>query len=245
MQTLESVTITILTATFNSSAVIGRLIASLEAQTDADFEWLVVDGASSDDTVAKVERSRLRCRNVVSEPDFGVYDALNKGVRRARGDYYLVVGADDALAPDAVASFRRAVAVAPVPPDLVSAHVESAGRDLQARRHRPWLYGMQAYVSAHSVGTLIRRDLHDRFGLYSRKFPIGADQYFIKRAAHGGARIAYADFRAGSFSQEGVSSVDVAGTLTEFFRVQLATEKGRLRQVLLFLLRLARHYRAL
>ncbi|HEX4869816.1 MAG TPA: glycosyltransferase [Moraxellaceae bacterium] len=245
MNPQDSITLTILTATFNSSAVIGRLIASLEAQTDADFEWLVVDGASSDDTLARIANARLARKTVVSEPDFGVYDALNKGVCRASGDYYLVVGADDTLAPEAVANFRRAVAGAAPAPDLVSAHVESAGRDCQALRRRPWLYGMQAYVSAHSVGTLIRRDLHDRFGLYSRKFPIGADQYFIKRAAQGGARILYADFRAGSFSQEGVSSVDVAGTLTEFFRVQLATERGRLRQVLLFLLRLARHYRSL
>lgn len=239
------VTISILTATYNSADVIAGLIASLEAQTDTDFEWVVVDGASNDATLERVQAARIACKVAVSEPDFGIYDALNKGLRRAGSDYYLVLGADDSLAPDAIANYRSALREAASPPDLVTADVLSGQRRCRALRRHPWLYGMQSYISAHSVGTLVRRDLHDRIGLYSRRFPIGADQYFIKKAVLGGACIKYCDFCAGSFGSEGVSSVDTIGTLTEFLRVQMATESGKALQLLLFLLRLLKNYRRL
>lgn len=236
--------ISILTATYNSGSTIAGLIASLEAQSDTDFEWVVVDGGSGDDTLARVDAAKVKRKVVSSAPDFGVYDALNRGVCAASGNYYLVVGSDDTLMPDAIASYRAAIVASPGV-DLVTAAVRSGDRLSVPSGRRPWLYGMQAYISAHSVGVLVRRDLHDRFGLYSRKFPIGADQLFIKRAMKGGASLAVADFCAGSFGSGGMSSVDTVGTLTEFFRVQLATESGKALQVLLFLLRLVKNYRRL
>lgn len=238
--------ISVLTATYNAAGTLDHLIASLEAQQDNDFEWIVVDGASSDDTVRRAEAARLARKVVVSEPDFGIYDALNKGLHVATGDYYLVLGADDELAPDAIARYRAALVSAPTPPDIVTAAILSAeGVLCHARPGKAWLYGLQGFVSAHSIGALMRVDLHQRFGLYSRKFPIAADQLFIKRAAQGGARILQCDFCAGRFGALGVSSVDLAGTLTEFLRVQLATEPGKALQLLLFVLRLLKNYRRL
>ena len=236
--------ISILTATFNSAAVIDGLIASLEAQSDADFEWVVVDGGSSDDTLARVDAAKVTRKIVLTGPDFGVYDALNKGLRAASGEFYLVVGSDDTLAPEAVANYRAAAAATPAP-DLVTAGVRSGEVLCRPLGGRSWLYGMQAFISAHSVGVLMRRSLHERAGAYSRKFPIGADQLFIKRAVQSGARVVVADFCAGTFGSGGLSSVDTVGTLTEFFRVQLATERSKALQVLVFLLRLAKNYRRL
>jgi glycosyltransferase involved in cell wall biosynthesis len=234
-------TISVLTATFNSADVLPALIASLLAQSDADFEWVVVDGASSDATLELVRSAGLR-KVVISEPDFGIYDALNKGLGAASGSFYLVLGSDDVLEPDAVANFRQALAEADAVPDMVSARVRAGTRVFAAQRGKAWLYGLQGYVSQHSVGTLIRRALHDRHGMYSRKFPIAADQFFIKKAGNAGAVIRYCDFVAGEYGTAGCSSVDTAGTLTEFFRVQLLTEKNKLLQVAIFLLRLLRHY---
>lgn len=95
--------ISVITATYNSAATIGALIAALEAQTDADFEWVLVDGGSCDHTVSLAQEAALQRKAIISEPDFGIYDALNKGVRRASGEYYLVLGADDTWAREAVA----------------------------------------------------------------------------------------------------------------------------------------------
>lgn len=239
--------ISVVTATYNAAANIGGLIESLLAQSDTDFEWVVIDGGSSDATLELVrERTAgLRC-TVVSEPDFGIYDALNKGVRAAAGDYYLVLGADDRLHKDAVRKFRQALGTDPADmPDIVTARVLAGDSVIAPRPGKAWLYGLQGHVSSHSVGCLIRKALHTTHGYYSRRFPIAADQYFIKTAVREGASVRIADFIAGEYGSGGLSSTDVAGTLSEIFRVQMLTEKERLLQILLYLARLLKNYRRL
>lgn len=236
-------TISVITATYNSEQKIASLIASLASQTDTDFEWVVVDGASSDQTLAMVRSAGLARTVVISEPDFGIYDALNKGVRAASGDYYLVLGSDDVLDKGGIANFRAALVDGPA--DIVTAGVRCDSGILRPVTGKGWLYGMRGYVSAHSVGTLIRRRLHEEHGYYSRKFPIAADHCFIKSVAGAGARIKVCDFTAGNFGDGGVSTSDVVGTHSEFFRVQLITGEGRLTQLLIYFLRLLKNFRKL
>lgn len=237
-----SVGISVITAVYNAEAVLPGLIASLRAQTDQNFEWIVVDGQSSDRTLQVLHEAGALVARVISEADFGIYDALNKGVRVATGDYYLVLGADDVLRPDAIALYRAAVQELGNPPDVVTAGVLEGGVVHRARPGLAWLCGLQGYVSTHSIGALIRRSLHDEFGFYSRKFPICADQLFLKRVGAAGARIKVCDFIAGEFGTGGVSSVDTVGVLTEFFRVQLLTERYKSFQVFIFIVRLLKRY---
>ena len=104
--------------------------------------------------------------------------------------------------------------------------------------------GQNAFISHHSVGTLIRRSLHDTVGFYSAGLPIAADQLFIKTAIQRGCRVCYApDFVAGEFSRDGVSSTRYLATLFEFTLVQMRTEKSRVLQLSLLLFRLLRHWR--
>ncbi|MEN9258541.1 MAG: glycosyltransferase [Gloeomargarita sp. SRBZ-1_bins_9] len=96
--------LSVVTATYNAAHDLPRLIASLAAQTDQDFEWVVADGVSTDGTLELLEQARQKLQRVVvdSRPDFGIYDALNRAVKLASGEYYLVVGADDMLFPEAI-----------------------------------------------------------------------------------------------------------------------------------------------
>lgn len=232
--------ISIITATYNAAPVLPRLIESLRAQTDRDFEWIVVDGASTDDTLAILAAAGDVVTTCISEHDFGIYDALNKGLKTASGDYYLVLGADDFLYPDAVEQYKKSLLISIVAPDLVTAQAKAGGR-LLSPAGMVWLYGMRGYVSAHSVGTLIKRSLHDSHGYYSRKFPIAADHYFIKSVCDNGAFVLKRDFVAGEFGVGGVSSVDVIGTHSEFFRAQIATGENRIIQLGLYFLRLIKN----
>jgi glycosyltransferase involved in cell wall biosynthesis len=234
-------TLSIITATYNAAEVLPGLIASLRAQTDRDFEWVVVDGGSWDDTVELLKNASDVIGKWISEPDFGIYDAMNKAVRAATGDYYLICGADDRLAPSAIADYRRVAMETQA--DMVSACIDTTSGLIYPGMGQSWRRGHAAFVSQHSVGLLIRRKLHDQFGYYSRRFPIAADQYFIKRVCMSPeVRFVCADFVAGSYSIEGVSGSDIPGTMTEFFRVQLETEPYPSFQILLFALRLTRHW---
>ncbi|MEQ1620720.1 MAG: glycosyltransferase [Methylococcales bacterium] len=235
--------ISIITATYNAAEVLPRLISSLRSQTDKDFEWVISDGASTDGTVEIAQSARDLNLVLDSRPDFGIYDALNRAIQLSTGEYYLVLGADDLLYPEAIASFRRLINTSEA--DLITAQVLADGVINSVRRPWPWLYGQFAYVSSHAVGTLIRKSLHDQFGLYSRRFPIAADQLFLKKVGDNGARILKAHFVAGEFSTQGTSGNDILGTLTEGLRVQLMTGEKRFWQVLIFFLRLLKNYRRL
>ncbi len=232
-------TISVVTATYNAAGVLPRLLESLRRQTDRDFEWVVADGASSDGTVALLNSSLGDLNIVVStQPDFGIYDALNRAIRLAKGDYYIVAGADDVFEPDAIANFRHAIESSGA--DIVAAAASYGATCMRVKKGPIWLFGQFSVIAAHTVATAFRKDLHHVYGYYSRLYPIAADQFFVIRARAGGASCFDARFVAGEIGSDGVSSTDRVGNATEVFRVQVATGQSIFVQTLLFLLRLAR-----
>ena len=91
----------IITVTYNAAGVIEPTLASVAAQTYGNYEYLLIDGASTDDTVAKAKASGISFSHIVSEPDSGLYDAMNKGIKLATGDYLCFLNAGDSFcAPD-------------------------------------------------------------------------------------------------------------------------------------------------
>lgn len=93
---------TILTAAYNAADALAVTAASLRAQRLKDFEWVVVDGASRDHTRSVIERTDDLAIEFASEPDDGIYNALNKGLARVRGQWLLILGAGDALCDENV-----------------------------------------------------------------------------------------------------------------------------------------------
>jgi glycosyltransferase involved in cell wall biosynthesis len=228
--------ISIITASFNSAQQLPALTQSLQRQTDQEFDWVVADGASTDGTLEYL-RTVQRLRLVVSSmPDFGIYDALNRAISLCSGEYYIVAGADDEFHADAVARFRAAIERDAA--DLIVANVVFGRRCFRIKRAPTWLVGEKALIANHSVGTAIRKSLHDRFGFYSRKFPIAADSLFLLLACKGGATRNIAAFTAGSLGMSGVSGSDRFGSATELFRVQLLVGHALIPQLLLLLLRI-------
>jgi len=235
--------IAIVTATFNSEAVLPGLIQSLQAQTDNNFEWVVRDGGSTDRTVELIreaQESGMKV-NVRSEPDFGIYDALNRGIRETLATHYLVAGSDDQFEVDAVARYRASLLESQAP--FVAANIRSASRTIRPKGGSLLLNKQWVFVAGHSLGVLIAKEMHDRYGYYPKKYPIGADQYFLEKAYLAGERFHQADFVAGTFGEGGVSSVDVLGSLTESFRIHVDLTGKVLLNFLVFSLRLLKNIR--
>jgi glycosyltransferase involved in cell wall biosynthesis len=94
----------------NAAATIARTIASVQQQSERNRELIVVDGASTDGTRELLERAADASTRVVSEPDAGIYAAMNKGARLAGGTWLLFLGADDVFAgPEVLARVRAAI----------------------------------------------------------------------------------------------------------------------------------------
>ena len=93
---MERPLFSIITITFNAAGTLPATLRSVELQTFTDYEYLIVDGASTDGTVAIAQHSAA-VSSVTSEPDKGLYDAMNKGLRKARGCYLVFLNAGDAF----------------------------------------------------------------------------------------------------------------------------------------------------
>lgn len=99
-----SIKISVIIATYNASKTLERCLDALAPQKDLDVEVIVIDGGSTDGTLEIITHYKDTVDFVLSEPDRGIYDAWNKGVANAHGDWIAFVGADDTLEPDALSN---------------------------------------------------------------------------------------------------------------------------------------------
>ncbi len=101
---LKSMLFSIITVTYNAAGVIAPTLKSVSEQSFTDFEHLIIDGASTDNTLHLVEKAAIPGTTVWSEPDKGLYDAMNKAIDRAQGTYLIFLNAGDAFAtPESLA----------------------------------------------------------------------------------------------------------------------------------------------
>lgn len=232
--------ISIITATFNEKRNLPGLIASLRAQEDKNFEWIVADGGSTDGSLEILRQVNDLDIVIDSRPDFGLYDALNRAVKMCSHDYYLVLGADDILYADGVRNYRKSLKSESLCVVIGSVRVNGRIRS-GFFPDKGWL-GAGHVVTEHSVGMLINKRLHEAVGFYSNEYRQCADAYFIKKIMRNKMADIYAlDAVVGEFGVKGVSNTNVARGLCEGLLVQLETEKNKPLQLLLFIMRILKN----
>jgi glycosyltransferase involved in cell wall biosynthesis len=176
--------------TMNSGAVIGSALASLAAQTLREFEVIVSDGNSTDATVAVAREfeGRLPALCVDSRSDRGVYDAINRGVVLARGEWFLVLGSDDTLhAASTLATVAPALAAAPPTVQVVYGDVRmvaanSCGVAPGGRFAGPMPLKRLFKANVCQQAVFYRRSLFDRLGGFDERYQLYADWAFNIRA---------------------------------------------------------------
>jgi glycosyltransferase involved in cell wall biosynthesis len=165
--------VSVITVVRNGESTIARCIESVLAQTYTNVEHIIVDGRSTDRTVSILRSYGEKITLWISEPDKGIYNALNKGIDLARGAYYIPLGCDDILLPTGVASLAmRAKANLVICGKVRFIDVDKS------------LKGM---IYNHSAGVLINISVHAKLGFYDETYRIAADTKFLQlatRASH-------------------------------------------------------------
>ncbi len=172
--------IAVITAVYNRAATIGEAIASVQAQDHGDIEHLIQDGGSTDGTLEIIERTRDNCTLLVSTPDTGIYDALNKAMARCTGDAIGLVHSDDFFAaPNVISQVVKAFADPAV--DGVYGDLDYVSAEEPARIIRHWRSGPYSrnklrlgWMPPHPT-LFVRRDVITRFGGYDTSLQIAAD----------------------------------------------------------------------
>lgn len=178
--------ISVVTATYNSAATLADCLDSVRDQTHAEIEHVVIDGASRDGTLALIESRRERIAVLVSEPDGGIYDALNKGLARATGEVVGFLHSDDFYpAADVLAQVARAFADPAV--DAVYGDLEYVGKHRVSQVIRRWTAGpfrrrdlALGWMPPHPT-LFVRRAIYDRLGGFDTRLSISADYHCVLR----------------------------------------------------------------
>lgn len=210
--------ISVVTAACNSEKTIGQTIESVLGQRYPEVESIVIDGASVDGTLSILNEYGACLGKLISEPDNGIYDALNKGIRHAAGDVIGFLHADDVFEDDRVldkiaASFDDPNVDA-VYGDLVYVRNEDLGRVV-----RYWKSGsydraalVQGWMPPHPT-FYVRRSVYERLGIFNESYKIAADYDCVLRfLGRGHIRVAYIPevlvrMRVGGTSNRSLSNI--------------------------------------
>ena len=178
--------ISVITAVYNRADTIGEAMRSVQAQSYGPVEHVVVDGASRDGTLAVVEQLRDANTRVLSEPDQGIYDAINKGLRIASGDVLGLMHSDDVFAHDHVLS-RVAEAFADPVIDMVYGDLDYVAKADTSRIIRAWKAGRfsperlrRGWMPPHPT-LYVRRHVIETHGAYDTGYRIAADYDAVLR----------------------------------------------------------------
>lgn len=187
--------ISIITITHNSAKTIQRALESVQSQTYQDIEHVIVDGASKDGTRELIEAYAKKHTNVrwISEPDKGIYNALNKGIHLTTGDVIGFVHSDDILyAPDSISHIAEAFAqqdIQVVYGDLQYVREGKVTRRWRSNDFNPasLKYG---WMCPHPT-MYVRREVYQQVGDYDEWFSISADYDMILRIFKSGFKTQY------------------------------------------------------
>ncbi len=213
-------TLSVITVVFNNAADIERTMLSVIDQTYPAIEYIVIDGQSTDGTLKIIQQYKERIVKLVSEKDEGIYDAMNKGLALATGDYVLFMNsADEFYANDTV---EKVFAAAP-DADIYYGETEminDKGGSLGQRRHkapehfnwRSFNYGMS--VSHQAI--YIRRSITEPF---DRRYQLSADIDWIIRAAKKATKIVNVHRYVAKYQVGGMSKAKHRQSLFERFDI--------------------------
>lgn len=178
--------VTIITVCFNSAATIEDTLVSVASQTWRDIEHIVIDGGSTDGTVALLNRHSAGLSRLISEPDNGIYDAMNKGVTMATGDVIAFLNADDVYKHSGVIE-RAANYMQDAGLDALYGNVEffhlgrpnHVVRTYNSGQFTPARLGW-GWMPAHPA-LFVRRWIFEQHGAFDKSFKIAGDFDFVAR----------------------------------------------------------------
>jgi glycosyltransferase involved in cell wall biosynthesis len=178
--------VTLVTITYNSSQTIAKCIASVKRQTYNDIEHIVIDGNSKDNTIEIIQSMPGRVVTIISEPDTGIYDAMNKGIKLATGDIVGILNSDDFFTSNNV--IEKIVSV------FYTNNIDAVYGDICFVKHKNCDKIIRYYSSAWFKPSLfrfgfmpahpsfyVRRKWYEELGLYKTDYKIAADYELLIR----------------------------------------------------------------
>ena len=214
----------IITITYNAASVIEPTLQSVLSQTYRNYEYLLIDGGSKDDTVAKAKASGITFAHIISEPDKGLYDAMNKGIALATGDYLCFLNAGDSFfAPDTLQTIATAANKEKTLPDVLygeTAEVDAERNFVRMRRLKApakldWRSFRHGMLVCHQA-FYARREIAP---LYNLEYRLSSDVDWCIRVMKRARKLVNVNAVVIDYLQNGLSIQNHRASLKERFRI--------------------------
>ena len=222
MQNLTKMKVSVITVCFNSASTIEATLRSVNKQTWPDVEHIIIDGGSSDKTLEIVSSYGDRVSYVVSEPDKGIYDAMNKGVRAAGGHIIYFLNSDDQLCDSHV--IEDVVKYFCKNPESRLVYGDVIYRD----GNRNWLCRFEHITKKNIIhehlchqAVFAHRDLFYTVGLFDLQYPINADYDWLLRVFYSGVQTRYVNRKIAIFDATGRHMDDIHRLRSERRKVRI------------------------
>jgi glycosyltransferase involved in cell wall biosynthesis len=177
--------VTIVTVVYNGADVLAATIESIISQTYPDIEYIVIDGASSDGTPAITAHYASAITHLVREPDRGIYDAMNKGIRLAQGEIIGFLNAGDCYLPKAIAwmvdLYENSIPLTDPDYVLIAASLEVITKSGFHYLKQPNLWQLDRDLSLPHPSLFVTKNVFNQFGLFQIDYAIAADYDFVLR----------------------------------------------------------------
>lgn len=178
--------ISVITATFNSKTTLADTLRSVAAQSHVDIEHIIVDGASIDGTLDVVRQHGERVSQIISEPDRGIYDAMNKGIKAATGDIVGILNSDDMYYDNDIVRIIADVftnkEIDACYGDLVYVDRNDTGQIIRYWQSSPYKEGLlkRGWIPAHPT-FYVRRSVYEKYGGFDLRYRLAADTELMMR----------------------------------------------------------------
>lgn len=218
----------IVTVVFNGAKTVEATIESVSAQSFRNFEYIVLDGASTDGTQAILRKYASSIDYWVSEPDSGIYNAWNKALGIARGEWIAFLGADDVYCADALQHYAKAITALP---DDAAQYISSRVRLAKAGKvvrtfGSAWSWpAFSHHMTVAHVGSMHRRTFFEEYGRFNESYRVCGDYELLLRPKDR-LRAAFVEQVTATMAFGGVSSMNVRLALAEQERAK-RTSGGR------------------
>lgn len=209
--------LSIITINRNNAKGIEKTLQSVASQTYKEFEYIVIDGASTDCSVEviKAHESEFAHLNWISECDKGIYNAMNKGLRMARGEYIQILNSGDSLANDDIVEQMLSELEKKSWPSILYGNMVKCfpnGRrvvDKSFGGEKITMLGMYSGTLNHDP-VYVRRDLFEKYGFYDEDLKIVSDwKWYMQALVFGDEKPQYVDLDVTLFDMTGISEVNL------------------------------------
>ena len=234
--------VTIITVVLNRSDTIERCMKSVFDQSYENIEYIIIDGGSTDGTTDKIRRYSDAIDYAISEPDSGIYNAINKGIRLATGDFVLLLNSDDWYSDDAVSLLVSHAINNDSQVTHANAYTVSESGNITGALNgwlNEGLYTRGMPVRHETM--LVNKQIYNKYGYYDESYSIISDYHYLIKLYKNKCSFSHLDREILYFSEHGISNIDDEKRFSErarLFRVMfpfleqpdldLIKRKGRL-----------------